>query len=91
VLRILCSLILGFLQAGFLLVFLPAPAALGEGFGPSLLHDGHPLSIVGLPRSDDVDARVVMIGEVPGERGHGFEVIQNCPGYSRIMVGGAES
>jgi hypothetical protein len=31
-----CSLVLGFLHAGFLLVFLPAPPALGEGFVPSV-------------------------------------------------------
>jgi 3-mercaptopyruvate sulfurtransferase SseA len=50
-------LVLGFLHAGFLLVFLPAPAALGEGFGPSVLHDGLPLAVVGLLRGDEVDAR----------------------------------
>ena len=30
------SLVLGFLHAGFLLIFLPAPPALGEGFVPSV-------------------------------------------------------
>ena len=35
-----CSLVLGFLHAGFLLVLLPAPAALGQGFAPLLPHDG---------------------------------------------------
>ena len=89
-----CSLVLGFLHAGFLLVFLPAPAALGEGFSPSLLHDGLPLAVVGLLRGDEVDARVVMLGvvpvEVPGEVGHGLAVIQEPPRVFRGALGGAE-
>ena len=37
-----------FLTPVFLLVYLPEPAALGEGFGPSLLHDGLSQDLVGL-------------------------------------------
>jgi len=89
-----CSLVLGFLDAGFLLVFLPAPAALGEGFGPSILHDGLPLAVVVLLRGAEVDARVEMLGvvpvKVPGEVGHGLAIIQEPPRVFRSALGGAE-
>jgi hypothetical protein len=60
-------LVLGLLHAGFLLVFLPAPAALGNGFGPSLVHDGLTSAVVGLLRGDEVDTRAEMLGVVPAE------------------------
>jgi len=76
------------------LVLLPAPAALGEGFGPPLLHDGLTQAVVGLLRGDEVDGRVVMLGvipvEVPGEVGHGLAVIQEPPRVFRGALGGAE-
>ena len=88
------SLFLGFLHAGFPLVFLPAPAALGEGFGPSLLHDGPSLPLVGLLWGDEINARVVVLGIVPGELpgkvGHGLAVIKEPPRIFRGPLGGAE-
>ena len=76
------------------MVFLPAPAALGEGFGPSLLHDGLTEAVVGLLRGDEVDARVVMLGvipvEVPGEVGHvnGDRTAKTTPRDVRVSGAG---
>jgi hypothetical protein len=90
----LCFLVLDFFHAGFLFVFLPAPAALGEGFNPALLHDGLPFAFVVLLRGDEVDALLVMLDvvpvEVPGEVGHGFAVIQEPLRVFREALGGAE-
>jgi len=47
----------GFLWAGFLLlIFFPAPAALGKFFGSPLLDEVGPLAVMGLLRGDVVDA-----------------------------------
>jgi len=61
-------LVVGFSCAGFLLlVFYPAPAALGEFLGASLLDDDLPQAVMGLLRGDVVDARMVMLGVIPGK------------------------
>ena len=58
----------GFLWAGFLLlIFFPAPVALGKFFSSSLLDDVGPLAVMGLLRGDVVDARMVMLGVIPGK------------------------
>ena len=58
-----CFLLVGFL----LLIFHPAPAALGKFVGASLLDDGLPLAVMGLLRGDVIDARMVMLGVIPGK------------------------
>ena len=77
--------------AGFLLlVFFPAPAALGKFLYASLLDDAWPLAVMGLLRGDVVDARMVMLGVIPGKVATevflGLVVIQESPGILRGRV-----
>ena len=61
-------MVVGFSCAGFLLlVFFPAPAALGKIFDASFLDDAWPQAVMGLLRGDVVDARMVMLGVIPGK------------------------
>ena len=61
-------MVVGFSWAGFLLlVFFPAPAALGKFLDASLLDDAWPQAVMGLLRGDVVDARMVMLGVIPGK------------------------
>jgi hypothetical protein len=61
-------MVIGFLCAGFLLlIFFPAPAALGKFLGASLIDDDLPPAVMGLLRGDVVDARMVMLGVIPGK------------------------
>jgi len=56
-----------FLLAGFLiLVFFPAPAALGKFLDASLHDDARSQAVMGLLRGDVVDARMVMLSVIPG-------------------------
>ena len=57
-----------FSGAGFqLLVFVPAPAALGKFLDASLLDDAWPQAVMGLLRGDVVDTGMVMLGVIPGK------------------------
>ena len=85
-------MVVGFLCAGFLLlIFFPAAAALGKFFGVTLIDDDLPLAVMGLLRGDVVDARMVMLGVIPGkvsfEIGDRLVVIQeaNIPLYRRVF------
>jgi len=78
---------------GFL-IFHPAPAALSEFLGASLLDDDLPLAVMGLLRGDVVDARMVMLRVIPGkvsfEVGDRLVVLQESPGILRGAFDGAE-
>jgi hypothetical protein len=84
-----------FLFAGFLfLVFCSAPAALSKFLAVSLIDDFLPQALVGLLRGDVVDARMVVLGVVPGkvpiEIGDGLAVVQETTGIFRGSFYGAE-
>src|ERR1039457_7705047 len=88
-------LVVCFSWAGFLhLIFFPAPAALGKFLDASLLDDARPQAVMGLLRGDVVDARMVMLGVIPGKVsfkiGDGLVVIQESPGILRGAFDGAE-
>ena len=81
--------------AGFLLlVFDTAPAALSQFPALSLGDDLRSQALMGLLRGDVVDARMVMLGVVPGkvpfEIGNGLAVVQEAAGIFRGAFDGAE-
>ncbi len=78
----------------FILVFFPAPAALGKFFGASLFDNDRPQAVMGLLRGDGVDAGMVVLGVIPGKVATevivGLGVIQKLPGILLGAFDGAE-
>jgi hypothetical protein len=77
-----------FSRAGFLLlVFFPAPAALGQFLYASLFDDAWPQAVMGLLRGDVVDAGMVMLGVIPGKVATevfvGLGIIEKATGIGR--------
>ena len=88
-------LVVCFLCAGYLLlIFFSAPASLRKFLAASLRHDFLPQALVRLLRVDVVDARMVVLGVVPGkvpiEIGDGLAVVQEATGILRGAFYGAE-